>query len=515
MRYSSIGSFLALVLASGVAHPEPAGLSVKERAEHEFLAEMEGGEDRNGARILREAVSRLRGLDLDLEPLSNQNPDATGSLSDYETYIPSTAVQHVPPLERALLDTYLSNPDDAVLARILGAYHVHASRKERRGTTVAQVKHDIYASYFLSRAVDLGAGDRWIPRALADAESRLRRAGGPGLIPMIEEGLPSHLGFIDAFNYDEGNRHVAVDGLLREFIRQPNNLMTNAYLAASNIWVGGEAAYNDATMLYSFLLSSYFVVRAVQMAEVVENAWLEDPENNPQFRLSSILGGWAIPARRWLASIHRDTEAVRALDEEHRYWLAINRAFHSASIGLMMFDEPENLMEGFGAWMAGFEHCQEVPGVRSCIDRPKMTFNRLSFTLGGVDYFLKAGQLDLAQYFLSVRRDPALALDFGYEDWDLGREGWEHRENNLTAIAALYSNGDPGDDPTNFLLKSHKWGPNTIVCQTCHQTQSRVWSEEVIEQYRYEPAHEDVAVVGEWPAITTTWYGASLPALSR
>ncbi|WP_437668800.1 hypothetical protein [Sorangium sp. So ce131] len=513
MRYSSFGPFLALVLSSGAAYSEPSALSVHELAAPHLAAGSSRGGDHDVTSALRGLAGRLSELDLELEPISNEDPDATGSLSDYETYIPVTSAQPVPSYERILLNAYLDDPGDADLARILGAYHFLRSQPGRRGVTTDQVKHGIYASYFLHRAVDLGAGERWITYALGEAEARLRRVEKPYLTPVLEENLPSHLFFIDAFNYHEGNRHLAVDSLLSEFIRQPNNLATNAYLGASNIWVGGEAPYNDPTILYSFLLSSYFVVRAVEMAEVVENAWLEDPESNPQFRLSSILGGWAVPARRWLALVHGDAEAVRALDAEHRLWLSINRAFHSASVGLMMFDEPENLAEGFGAYMQGFEHCAEFPGVRSCIDRPKMTFNRLSFLLGAVDYALKVGQLDLARGLLSARWD--VSMDFGYESWFLGQEAWEHREDNLTAIAALYANGDPGDDPTNFLLKSHRWGPNTITCQTCHQTQGRVWPEEVIEQYRYEPAHEDVAVVGDWPEITTTWYGASLPASSR
>ncbi|HET9958487.1 MAG TPA: hypothetical protein VFQ61_28530 [Polyangiaceae bacterium] len=464
-------------------------------------------------------------IDFSVDPLVNQNPRATEAVVGHETYLPNTAVQQTTRFERALLEAYLNSPRDAALAKLLAAYEWfrfnHAEEDKPEGAcrghdplraevaaAARRFRYGVYAEYFLNRARELGAQERWIEGARSFVEQELNFVSRPESPPVVEENLESHLFFTEAFNYEEQNRYEAVDKLLMDFVEQPNNVVTNAYLASSNIWLGGEAPYNDPTILYDFLLSSYFAVRSVHMAEAVELAWLQDPQHNPPFRLSSILGGWVVPARRWLALVQGDNAAVEALDAEHRQWLGTHRAFHSASVGLMLFDEPAHVLEGFNAWMAGYEHCAEFPELRACSDRPKISFNRLSFVLGGVDYLLKLGQVDAARGTLSVRFDPS--YDFRYDQWELGRKEWEHRENNLEAIAALYANADPSDDPTNFLLKSHAWGPNTIVCQTCHQTQRREWSGAEVEQYRLEPAHPDVAVVGDWPEITTTWYGTTI-----
>jgi hypothetical protein len=496
MRHAFLGLLFVSVFSAGAASAARPRSSLPLDLPFEVIQGKQG----------RALLKTLSQIDFRAEPLSNRNPAATDSLSDYETAIPVSTTYVIPAAERAVLKAYLDEPKNGNLAKILGLYHFERFDFAARRST-ERFRHALLASYFLNRARDLGATEPWVKQRLQRSESALRDLTRPYLPPVVEENLGSHLYFTDAFNYEESNRHQAVQELLEDFLAQPNNIVTNAYLAASNIWVGGEAPYNDATMLYSFVFSSYFAVRTVGMAEVVEAAWLDAPATHPQFRLSSILGGWVVPARRWLALLHGDGAAVSSLDAEHRDWLSINRAFHSASVGLMMFGEPQNFWEGFAAWSAGYDHCAEFPTMRSCIDRPKMSFNRLSFVLGGVDYLLKAGQVEAARQTLQVRMDPS--YDFGYEDWDLGRPHWEHRENNLDAIAALYANDDPSDDPQHFLLKSHRWGPPTITCQTCHQVQGRQWSSDVIERYRLEPAHEDVAVVGSYPAIMTTWYGAT------
>jgi hypothetical protein len=428
-------------------------------------------------------------------------PPEPSPLSDYETFLPHATQPRIPRLERAILTAYLENPADARLAEILALYHWNASLEKVKKPSGTALQHSVIAYYFLNRVQDLGRGEHWVEILLERTKRALDRVAERGPPLHSTEGA-AHKYFIDAFNYHEGNRYKAVDGLLDEFVRAPRNVLTNAYLTASNIWIGGEAGYEDPTVLYSFVLSSYFSIRTIQLAQAMEQAWMKDPVRKQRFRLAPILGGWTVPARRWMARFHGDDAAVERLDAEHREWLAINRAFHSASVGLMLFEEDDKFAEGLAAWFAGFDHCGEVPSHTSCLDRPRFTFNNLSFLLGAIDYFLKAGQLDLANIFITLRGIP----EFSYVDWDLGRGPWEHRERNLEAIAALYQNGDPSDDPTHFLLKKRKWGPSTITCQTCHQAQSKVWPPEEIDQVLLP--HASVATIGQWPEFSTNWYGA-------
>ncbi len=286
--------------------------------------------------------------------------------------------------------------------------------------------------------------------------------------------------------------------MLKDLLANPTNLVTNAYVIASNIWNGGEAEYDDPTILYSMVMSSYFAQRVIPLYQRVEQAWEEDPENNQQFRLATILGGWTVPARRWLAKLHGDESIVDLLDAEHREWNVINPYFHSAALGWMLFDEPAKFMEGFQATLA-VSGCTEN---RACMDRPRFSFNLLSYSLLATDYFLKLGDMDTASSFLTFKYAPF----FNYDSWLLGQEAWEHRENNMAEIVARYQNGDPSDDPTTASLKSHKWGPDTITCQLCHQAQAREWSEE--DKATIIHPSEAHGYVGNWPERLVDWDGA-------
>lgn len=439
----------------------------------------------------------LQGASMDYDKPLTGDP-----VADYETKLPHGSRPQITSFERIVLPAYLENPGDRRLAMILAVYHLDKSLLKGR-TDGKAVAHTIIAEYFLHRIIDLGAGQKWVTIALEKTGKELRKVMNRQPSLDLSEGHEAHKYFINAFNYNEQNRYIAVAKLFDAFVQNPGNLLTNAYLTASNIWVGGEAGYEDPTVLYNMLLSSYFSVRIVQLAQRAAAAWELDPVANKRFRLESILGGWTVPARRWLAKLHGDQNAITLLDVEHRSWLAINRAFHSASIGLMMFDEPANFWEGFGAWNAGGEHCEEEPDIRTCIDTPRISYNLLAFTLGFADYFIKAGMLDAAQFVLFFRHFPFTH----WEGWYLGQEAWLHRENNMLRIHELYNNGDPADDPTHFLLKSRKWGASTITCQMCHQAQGRGWTEEEINSPPPLP-HGTIATVSSWPVVTTTWYGS-------
>ncbi|WP_226663714.1 hypothetical protein [Microbulbifer aggregans] len=414
---------------------------------------------------------------------------------------PVTAVTEIGEFEAKALKAYLDNPSDSQLSKILAIYCLNKSilKEPESGDSL---KYAIYAQYFLERTINLGASPQaWVEFAYKRVDQALHKHSISE--PVYQQELPSHNGFTNAFNYQEGQRIQVVDNLLADYSRHPGNALTSAYLTAANIWVGGEAGFSDPSILYSFVLSSYFSVRSVAMSETLEKLWLQDPDNYDRVRLAPILGGWTVPARRWLALLHGDSAAVETLDREHDQWFEHYPAFHAASIGLMYFNEPEHLMQGWNAWWTGFGHCIEVPTIRSCLDRPRFSFNNLSYFLGAVDYMIKLGELDMAAQFLTFNQNPA----FGWSSWDYGRAAWDYRQANLQQIFALYQNDDPSDDPTNFLLKKHQWGPDTITCQYCHQAQSRVWPEEEINTV-YLP-DESVATLYEWPEITTSWFGAS------
>lgn len=419
-------------------------------------------------------------------------------ISDYETDLPHASQPRISRYEARILAKYLDDPTNAELAKFLGYYHAffvikHKHRAKRK--TASLIKRAIYATYFLQRAQHLGDNDRWAERIIRRLNKKLN-SWLPSDLPLdLSEGNHAHQFFLDAFNYDEANRYRAANKLMRDLVKNPTNLTTNAYVIASNIWNAGEADFSDPTILYNMLLSSYFSERTLPLYQRAEQNWVDDPENNELYRLSTLLGGWSVPARRWLAQLHGDDDIVAALDDEHRQWFQINPFFHSASVGWMFFDEPENLLEGFQTTFSVFG-CTEN---RACMDRPRFSFNLASYTLFVIDYFLKVGDTDTASMFLTFKFNPF----FNYDSWLLGQDAWEHRENNMMEIVARYQNDDPTDDPTTASLKSHQWGPNTITCQLCHQAQAREWSQEERATI-FHPTDSD-GFVGNWPDPVVRW----------
>lgn len=453
----------------------------------------------------------LASQDADLGPQSVAGtPDP---VADYETFVPHQTQPRLPAYERILLKSYLDQPGSAALAQLLGVYHLNLSLLRRQGGEA--VAHSIIAKYFLSRAADLGDERRWLKVTIAQLGQGLDQliASAPGAddpVANAREDLWAHKQFREAFfNNHEERRYNVLRWLLDDFVQHPNNTLTNTYLTTTNIWNGGEADADDPTILYSFVLSSWFSVRAQTLAQQREELWQAEPARFERFRLATLIGGWTVPARRWLARLHGDDAAVAALDEEHRKWLAINPAFHSVTVGLMLFPEKEGFAEGFAAWQLGRDYCLQIaPRNLSCINWPRVSFNVLSFFLGEVDFNLKAGRLDQARELLAFRHLPAPPFADSYAHWDLGRGPWEHREQNLERIAELYANDDPKDDPAHFLMKKHRWGPDTFVCQVCHTHQSQVWPDGAVEETLATTDEFPPIGMGNWPEVSTTWYGA-------
>lgn len=478
--------FASTSQARGVDHTDYDGLDNREVAEiRSFLSHTVGD-------ILRENKT----LSSELEAGNVYDP-----ISDYETWLPHESQIEIPRLESALLTAYLNDPSSTVLSKAMAAYHVvklpkwRATLYGRDRKSVRSVKHAVYALYFLRRAQHLGSEEAWLTRAETQISDQLLLWLPTDLPIDISEGHDAHTYFLESFNYKEVNRYLATEKLLQDLLDNPTNLTTNAYAIASNIWNGGEADYDDPTILYSMVMSSYLAQRAIPLYQLAEQAWEADPENNQQFRLTTLLGGWTVPARLWLAKLHGDNDTVELLDAEHREWFAINPYFHSASIGWMLFDDPQKVMEGFQSVLSVMG-CADN---RSCMDRPRFSFNILSYLLLVTDYSLKLGDAGTASYVLSFRHNPF----FEYDSWLLGQEAWEHRENNMMEIIARYQNDDINDDPTTASLKSHKWGPNTITCQLCHQAQAREWSDEDKATIFYpSEAH---GYVGNWPTRLVDW----------
>jgi hypothetical protein len=455
--------------------------------------------------------AELREGRLQLPPSTTVDPCAgqPTSLSCYEVALPHTTRPSLPAFERALLVAYLDHPREVQLANALAVHHLPRSLLAASAPSDGgrALRHTIFSLYFLNRAKDLGATAPWIDTALGRTETALATTLEDGAPITLDESHDAHVFWRRVFHGNqEGDRYDGLARLLQDVAGDPRNVYTSFLLMTANLWMGSEADYDDPTTLYHFLLSTYFQIRAFDLARGLEVAWTADPERNPRFRMAAELGGFGLLARRWLAKLHGDAEALRLVDEEHREWWRIQPAIHSFSLGLPFFDEPERFAEGLEVYYSAYPYCEAVP-VRTCSNLARFPFNLLSFALGLVDFSLRAGDLERARAILGYRLDPGEAAN--WSEWNVGRDAWLHRERNLDAIFALYRNGDPSDDPVNFETKRRRWGEETTVCQVCHQTQGKPQTQAEIEAPQTFPPPE-VASVGRWPAVDTAWYGASL-----
>jgi hypothetical protein len=436
---------------------------------------------------------------------------ATTSGAVNETPLPHSTQVPVPLAERLLVKAYLNAPGDSVLTSFLALASLNKSLLNpfSQASQGERFKYTLLAQYYLNRAKDLGRREAWIPALIAAAQTQIDTVVSRGTAVTSEENHPAHRYFNETFNYKEGNRYNALALLLDDFVVQPKNVYTAFQLTAANTWIGGEAEFDDPTVLYNFVVGSYLSIHTMSLAQQLEVAWVANQNATPRFRMATILGGFSALNRRWLAKLHGDTVAVEALDDEHRQWRLVQRAFHAFTVGLSFFEEQEHFAEGIAAWQDSFTHCAEVP-VRTCSNLPRFSHNFASFVLGYVDFLMKAGQADAARQYLSIRHVPEQFPPMAaYQTWDLGRASWEYRETHVDQIVAAYANGNPADDPMNLMMRKKRWGSDTATCQVCHQAQSTVWTEEEKNVIVLPP--EAVASVGVWPRVATTWYGSRLP----
>lgn len=436
---------------------------------------------------------------------SLQAEQAYDPISDYHTELPNESSWVISPLEKAILTAYLDNPNDVDLSQLNAAFHLLRAAVFAQNVwpakrpSVRRLQHAIYAQYFLNRSKHLGSDAYWIERALARTETHLSQ-----WLPVKDtldhyDGSYSHKFFLDAFTKNEYDRHEANNLLLKEVLDNPVNLTTNLYVAAVNLWIGGESGYDDPTVLYGYLLSAYFGERTQLLAQTAEAAWLEEPEKNPLFRLANEVGFFTIPNRRWLAALHGDDAAVEAVYTELDQWFSRFPQLYGFPYAAAPFVDPERFSDGMSAYFASIDACYSDP-ILPCGDTPKAPYNRLAYTLLGADYLLKAGDLNTAHGFLSFR----WSLGDSFENWSLGQNAWLHRETNAAEIHARYQNDDPTDDPVNLFINTQKWGVST-TCQLCHQQQSKHIPSESV--YTPSPVEEQRIFIGDWPEYTVRWFG--------
>ncbi|MCE0556894.1 hypothetical protein [Motilimonas sp. E26] len=443
---------------------------------------------------------KLSGLALNTEVDLNYARLAD-EISDYTTPLPRGSQLEMSDFERQTLTAYLDSPTDAVLAKFLALYYLNRSLvNEWLVPSKGQaLKNSILVDYFFNRVDELNESERWT--------KRLKKINSTKLHPYFSsvnltnnEDKAVHQQFYETFNYDESRRFETAAALLDDFAQDPSNIFTAFLNKAVNTWIGGEADFDDPSALHNFLIASYFSDYTLRMAKRMESAWQQD-NTNERFRLAPILGGLSVMDRGWLAQLHQDDNAQLALNDEHRQWFNLHPMFHSFTVGASFFTSTENFMEGFFAW--GSVLTTSCPEVRTCLDRPRFSFNLLGMIVGYTDYLVKLGAIEDARTLLTYRYNPA----FEFENWTIGQEAWLHRENNLEAIAERYHNDDPSDDPNFFFLADRKWGGQTSTCQSCHQAQNRHWTDE--EKAQVMPHTDDILTIGTWPEISTTWYGMS------
>ncbi|WP_158587076.1 carbohydrate-binding protein [Motilimonas pumila] len=420
-------------------------------------------------------------------------------LSSYQTAIPRSTQFVLSEFEFRVLTAYLDKPDDKVLAQFLAFYYLQDSLLKRRNVSGTQLKNSILADYFLNRVDDLYATEPWTERLKNRNEKKLNRYFNLEKAITYNEDHQAHLDFYNTFNYQEGERFQVAAALLDDFVNDPTNVFTGFLIKASNTWIGGETDFDDPSILHNFVIASYFSKHTIDRAQQMEQNWLQDPAND-RFRLAPILGGLSVLDRGWLARVHQDQDAISALTDEHRLWREIHPLFHAFTVGLDFFEANDKFMEGFFAW--GTALSTNCPEIRTCMDRPRFSFNILGMIVGYVDYLTKLGALEDARNLLQWQYAPQLE----FNNWTLGQEAWQHRVDNLDAIAALYHNDDPSDDPNFFFVKTKKWGGKTSTCQTCHQAQERHWSDE--DKATVIPHIDDILTIENWPLVSTTWYGA-------
>lgn len=436
--------------------------------------------------------------------VNNSMENTDQDLDSYETVLPHASTPKLSKAEAAILIAYLDNPNSATHAKINAAFNILQLQKELfisyKGKNVGAVKRAVYSLYFLHRAKKLGAKDRWIANSIKELDTFLKKSLPTSTKLDFSEQTYAQNFFLTAFTKNEADRYIAENLLIEELLEKPTNLLTNLYVAGVTLWNGSEASYADPTMLYSYILSSYFSVRTESLSKLAQDRWLKAPATNPLFRDTPTVGGFTIPSRRWLAKLHKDDHVVADLDHSLFQWLPIYPEFYSWPAAVLRMQEPGNLTSSYEGYTAGIQKCTSNP-TRNCENTPRAPFNIISFVFLGMDLALRMNDRSSFDNQSFIEYYPPA----NYNTWYLMQEPWSIRKANADSIIARHNNDDSSDNPVNAFVKVQKWGVSS-TCQSCHQAQGYYVSDS--DLFSIPPKlSDDILYIRNWPTYSSTWYG--------
>jgi len=250
-------------------------------------------------------------------------------------------------------------------------------------------------------------------------------------------------GFFAAFNHDPQAKAAPLRGLWAAALTDPADARTWLLLGLDHLWLAAEGDRRDPLIVEHLVLAERFLTRAQELDPTEKRipSWLVPV----RLSLSSLTGGKAADKERIL----RDLLDAYAQDP----------TFHSFTVALVGFDsgrETPEFQRGLAALQATNGDCADSADP-TCRNRQRWPHNREAYVTFEADYELKAGHTARArELLLHAQQIPS------YPEWPFRAET-EGRLKNLDAIAALYADADPSNDPPH-LLSSAKG----IVCQGCH-----------------------------------------------
>jgi len=255
--------------------------------------------------------------------------------------------------------------------------------------------------------------------------------------------------FFAAFNHDPREKAAPLRPLWMAALTDPTDSRTWMLLGLDHLWLAAEGDKTSPLTVEHLVLSERFLSRAQEL----------DPSDH---RIPS----WLVPVRLSLAGItgpRNPKEQKEARDRIIRELLAAyaeDPAFHSFALALVSFDsgrDTPDFQRGLTALHQTHGACTGNPENPACANRPRWPHNQEAFLTFEADYELKARNTARARdLLLEAQQRPT------YPQWPFRGET-EDRLKNLDAYAALYADGDPGNDPPHLMASSQG-----IVCQRCH-----------------------------------------------
>ena len=268
----------------------------------------------------------------------------------------------------------------------------------------------------------------------------LLAAGGTTRHPMAVKADQS---FFTAFNSNPKDRGAPLRDLWMAALADPSDGRTWLLLGLNHLWMAAEEDRTNPLNVEHLVLAERFLSRAQTLR----------PGDH---RIPS----WLIPVRLSLARIDRNKEQAEAAKSELLAAYAEDPIFHSFSVASMDFDNPPSspdFQRGLAAMQSAHDNCKAGSAHPACFNTPHWPHSREAFSTFEADYELKAGHPDRArEILLSIQK-----ID-SYPQWPFRGEA-EDRLQHLDTYAALYADGDRGNDPPSLMSLS-----KGLMCQTCH-----------------------------------------------